>query len=370
MPLLEDIYQLRKAKEGTDHADTWKSMDDLANGYQATRKFDLAVSILERSLAKRKEKLGPTHRDTFVNKFSLISATIRAGQSDRATALIQEILAESRSRLRPGSPQLGGVLAVFGEALAKSKAYAAAEPILRECLAIRQKLAPETWSTFNARSLLGGALLGQKKYEEAEPLLSSSYDGLRKTEAQTPWRAKSNATNALDRLVQLYDAWDKPAEAAKRIQMIDEWCRQSAGKIVHPTLIPNLMFSRLRHFARTRDAAGCRQTAEMWEQLKRTDDGSLYNAACCRAITSSVYEHDPKTPMAVRTRLAGEEADRAMSWLKQAVLAGFNDVANLATDKDLSALRKRDDFKKLFSELEKKFSLKLPMTPPPTPDTP
>ena len=83
------------------------------------------------------------------------------------------------------------------------------------------------------------------------------------------------------------------------------------------------MTLRLRHFEKTKDAAGCRATAEMWEKLKRTDAGSLYNAACWRAVTAAVIEHDPKTPGADASRLAREEADRAMAWLKQAVAAGY-----------------------------------------------
>ncbi len=41
-----------------------------------------------------------------------------------------------------------------------------------------------------------------------------------------------------------------------------------------------------------------------------------------------------------------------MAWLKQAVVAGFNDVALLRRDQDLTVLREREDFQKLLSELE------------------
>ena len=36
---------------------------------------------------------------------------------------------------------------------------------------------PDDWPTFNARSMLGGSLLGQKKDAEAEPLLLSRMKG-------------------------------------------------------------------------------------------------------------------------------------------------------------------------------------------------
>jgi hypothetical protein len=60
------------------------------------------------------------------------------------------------------------------------KAFADAEPLLREFLTICAKQEPDAWTTFNTMSLLGGALLGQKKYADAEPLLVKGYEGMKK----------------------------------------------------------------------------------------------------------------------------------------------------------------------------------------------
>ena len=40
---------------------------------------------------------------------------------------------------------------------------------------------------FNAKTLLGGSLLGQKKYPDAEPLLLAGYEGIRERETSYPW---------------------------------------------------------------------------------------------------------------------------------------------------------------------------------------
>ena len=96
----------------------------------------------------------------------------------------------------------------------------------------------------------------------------------------------------------------------------------------------------------------CRATAEMWEQLKRTDVDSLYNAACFRAVTAAVIKRS-KTQAADTGRLANEQGDLALAWLKQAVAAGYKDAAHMAKDTDLEVLRGRDDFKKLMEELGK-----------------
>jgi hypothetical protein len=70
---------------------------------------------------------------------------------------------------------------------------------------------------FNTQSMLGGALLGQKKYAEAEPLLLKGYEGMKEREVKIP---KTGGTElripeALDRLIELYTATNKPEEAKK-----------------------------------------------------------------------------------------------------------------------------------------------------------
>jgi hypothetical protein len=97
-------------------------------------------------------------------------------------------------------------------------------------------------------------------------------------------------------------------------------------------------------------AADCRETTEAFEKLNRTDAGSLYNAACFRALLAAGLRGG--APSADSTKQANEEADRAMTWLKKAVAAGFHDAANMSKDQDLDALRDRDDFKKLLSDLQ------------------
>lgn len=57
--------------------------------------------------------------------------------------------------------------------------------------------------------------MGQKKYTEAEPILLKGYEGMKQRDAKIPKEGKVRLTEAVTRLVQLYDAWGKPAEAAK-----------------------------------------------------------------------------------------------------------------------------------------------------------
>jgi hypothetical protein len=114
---------------------------------------------------------------------------------------------------------LFGILAL---AYQKNGAFAQAERILRECLTLRQQKQPDAWTTFGTQSQLGGSLLGQKKYAEAEPLVLAGYEGMKQREATIPAGAKKYLTEALERLVQLYDAWGKPEQAQKWRKELEE----------------------------------------------------------------------------------------------------------------------------------------------------
>jgi hypothetical protein len=63
--------------------------------------------------------------------------------------------------------------------------------------------------------MLGGVLLGQKKYADAEPLLLKGYEGMKLREKTIPPQASSRISEALDRLIELYLATDRPDEAKK-----------------------------------------------------------------------------------------------------------------------------------------------------------
>ena len=122
---------------------------------------------------------------------------------------------EAHKSLPKDSPQLAATLAQFGMRLLQLKVYTGAEPILRASLTIREKKEPDDWRTFNTRSMLGGALLGQKKYADAEPLLSTGYEGMKAREKNpgndvARLAMKILIPEAVDRLIALYTALEHP----------------------------------------------------------------------------------------------------------------------------------------------------------------
>jgi hypothetical protein len=109
---------------------------------------------------------------------------------------------------------------MLGLNLLQQKKWADAESILRECLSIRAKKQPDDWTTFNMQSRLGEALLGQKKYAEAEPLPLVGYEGMKQREKTFPEQGKVRISEAIERLVQLYEA-NKKDEAARWRKELD-----------------------------------------------------------------------------------------------------------------------------------------------------
>jgi hypothetical protein len=97
--------------------------------------------------------------------------------------------------------------------LLKQQQYVAAEPILRECLAIREQKLPDDWLRYNTLSMLGESLLGQKKYAAAEPFLLQGYEGIKQREAKIPSQGKTRLAEAAERLVRLYEAINQPEKA-------------------------------------------------------------------------------------------------------------------------------------------------------------
>ncbi len=227
VPLFEDVLKRQAAKLGRQHPHTQLTVANLAVNYKDAGRLDEAIPLLEE--AHHASARFPTLRWVGAQ---LLDAYARSGRSAEAAKLVQELLADARKTSPKDSPQLAGALTWLGLTLLQVKAYLEAEPLLRECLAIREKTHPDAWYTSNAQSILGGALLGQKKYAEAEPLLIAGYEGMKRCEATVPPQAKYRLIDALDRLVELYEATGKPVESARwrKARETTKRAEQPAGK--------------------------------------------------------------------------------------------------------------------------------------------
>src|SRR5262249_19772683 len=110
--------------------------------------------------------------------------------------------------------RLDVTLSALGSTLRRQRRFSEAEPLYRECLAMRETNCPDAWYTHYTRVMLGATLLGKRKYEEAEPLLVSGYEGMREREDKIRDRNKL-LVETLQNFVQLYEATSRPEQAAE-----------------------------------------------------------------------------------------------------------------------------------------------------------
>jgi tetratricopeptide (TPR) repeat protein len=212
----EETLRRRKAKIGSEDTGILTTMENLAGYYYGAGRLDQGLSLGEEALALRKINHGSEEPHTLTAINRLASRYEFARKYPEAIRLYQEALMIERYKLAADDLALADTLASLGLCLLHTGKPTESEPILRECLAIREKKKPDSWKTFNIKSLLGGSLLGQKRYADAEPLLLAGYKGMKQREDRIPEKDKSRLTESLERLVQLYDAWGKKDKA-------DEW---------------------------------------------------------------------------------------------------------------------------------------------------
>jgi tetratricopeptide (TPR) repeat protein len=176
-----------------------------------------------------------TRRTNALYLDTLAAAHAENGQFEKAINIQQEVLArlhgerekqDFESRLKLFENHLpyrdDRLLAELARNRLTEGKFAEAEKAARECLAIREKKFPDDWRTFNARAMLGASLLGQKKYADAEPFLLSGYEGMKQCNDRIPAPGKPRLKEALQSLVQLYEATDRPAQASEWKQKLSE----------------------------------------------------------------------------------------------------------------------------------------------------
>jgi eukaryotic-like serine/threonine-protein kinase len=222
-PIFKEVLRARRAQLGDKHPDTIRSMNNLAVLWGLRGRYVEAEILLGEAatLAKKAHGLGhPQTQHTIYNQADLYS---KQGKPDLAEAQLRELAVFHRDKFGKDSTVYAGQLVRLTLNLLEQKKYRDAELCARYSLAILAKKEPGIWTTFRAQSLVGAALLGQKKYADAEPLLLQSCEGMKECAAKIPADARIQLIQALERPGQLYEAWGMPEKAA-------EWQKKLAAE--------------------------------------------------------------------------------------------------------------------------------------------
>ncbi len=208
IPLYEDVMRFQEISLGRQHAETLRTVAYLGISYKEAGRLNEGMLLLEEAYRASKQvpQLAFTGR-ALLESYTKAADPTKPEDLARVVSLTNELLAAARDTLPKDSPELAGQLAAASMTLLTFKEWDAAEPLIREALTIREAKEPDDWRTFNTKSMLGGALLGQKKFADAEPLLLAGYEGLKQRETTIPPQGSTRLPEALERLVTLYTDW-------------------------------------------------------------------------------------------------------------------------------------------------------------------
>jgi eukaryotic-like serine/threonine-protein kinase len=217
IPLLEKALRGLERVYGPDHPQTLQTLANLAVNLFDVGRPTVGLPLMEDAYRRARARPGPAAVQVAGFRGKLLDLYRRAGLHAKAERLLREDLEEAQRKAGPERHGTSGPLAWLGRNLLDQERYAEAEPLLRECLELREKLAavpnPPVSQTLVAltKGALAQTLVGQRKFAVAEPLLLAQYAGL----VGGPPATRSNLRNAIEQLIQLYEAWDKPEKAAE-----------------------------------------------------------------------------------------------------------------------------------------------------------
>jgi tetratricopeptide (TPR) repeat protein len=175
-----------------------------------------AEDMLLRCVGLYREIMGDSNPNLPILETNLATLYFSKGEYARAEASYRkalEILPTFFSREHADAVR---ARAGLGLTVTRLERAAEGEPYLLEALAIRQRtLRPDSYLIPYTESALGECLAAQKHYADAEPLLFDGYTGL-------TWKLgekDSRTEEARQRMVNLYESWGKPDEAARYRQL-------------------------------------------------------------------------------------------------------------------------------------------------------
>lgn len=209
--LQREALALYRTTLGSEHSLVAKTLNNLANLLGTEGKYSEAESLHRQALAMRRKLLGDQDPDVATSLCNLASLLHDQGRLAEAEPLYRQALAIRRERLGAEHPLTANVLLGLGALLTDRGDPAGAETLLRDCVRIRQRSkSRDSWTLAHAQNVLGHCLSMQGHYAEAETLMTRGLPILLDSKAVSLRRKRE----ALEHVIELYEAWGKSAEAA------------------------------------------------------------------------------------------------------------------------------------------------------------
>jgi eukaryotic-like serine/threonine-protein kinase len=252
--LCREVMEIRRRVQGEEHGDTVASMNNLVLLLCDQKKYDEAEPLQRKALELARRDLSDEHHETLAVTYNLVvvlweqgkiseaepmhrnlvdslrrvlgeenQQTIncmsdlatyldRIGKSAEAESIFRQTLEVNTRKHGAGDGRSLSAMNGLATALLKQGKMSEAEPVLSRLVEISKGTMPEkAMNRLLFQTKYGDCLLKLKRWDEAEPQLLSSYQGMMEKlggkNGRTQW--------VLAKVVELYDAWEKPEKAAE-----------------------------------------------------------------------------------------------------------------------------------------------------------
>jgi len=197
------------------HPDSAVTTNRLASMFEMKGDYAQAEQYYREALAVQRAVLAPDHRDLGTTLNNLAGTLRKSGRHDEAGLFYREAISIYQDALGPDHPWVGIVLGNFALSLEAGEDYPLCEEIVDEALRVRgMEWDASHWRITTMESIRGACIRAQGRYAESEPVLLKAAplveSGLGPDHARTK--------HAYQRIVDLYEAWGKPARAREYVR--------------------------------------------------------------------------------------------------------------------------------------------------------
>ena len=211
-PLYEDVIARRTRLLGADHRDSLKAKFDLASLYMVQGRWAEAEPLATAVLDVQRRVLGSEHNDTLASMNNVHHMFLSLKRLPEAERLARELLAIRRRLLGADHPDTLLSMNNLATTMKRLGQHAEAERLYREAIDGSQRVRGET-HPYTASVVLNLGLLYRDigRFADAEPFMLDGHrrfsTGLGQEHRETRW--------AVEQLVELYEKWNKPPQAAQ-----------------------------------------------------------------------------------------------------------------------------------------------------------
>ncbi|MCC6784667.1 MAG: serine/threonine protein kinase, partial [Planctomycetes bacterium] len=260
LQLSQAIFEALQRLHGPKHPHTLNAANNYGAALWGLGRAAEAVPVFRASLPAQREVLGATHPQTLVTQcnlavnlrqtgalgeaielmqqaephfdsvpdlagmhFELLDMLAERGDRAAVTALAPKLIASARAMRPADSVELAQDLARTTSALVRCAAWAEAEPLLREVLAVREAKMPGAWQVEFTRSQLGAVQLGLGRFADAEALLVAGAEGMRARQEAMPEGVRHRVREVVQRVAEFYARNDVPLDETVRAEKAAQW---------------------------------------------------------------------------------------------------------------------------------------------------